>query len=120
MVPHGGCIERRIDKDSGSRAGRAQDIQFQQKIELVNADEVGRLQKIGGGDRSVAEAQVADRLGSGLVAVIDKVALRIASLVFGQNLHAILVRSNRSVGTKTKEQSAVDAGRLDIEARVDG
>src|SRR5208337_4734631 len=62
---------------------------------------------------------MADRFGSGLVAVIDKVALRIASLVFGQNLHAVLVRADRSVRAKTEEHGAGDAGRLDVEARVD-
>ena len=91
-----------------------------QEVELVNTDEVGRLQKIGGGDRSVAEAQVADRLRAGFVAVIDEVSLRVVSRILGQNLDAVLVRSNRSVSTETKEQRAADAGRLDVEARIDG
>ncbi len=41
MVPHGRCVVRGIDEDRRSLSGRTQDIQFLQKIKLVNADEIG-------------------------------------------------------------------------------
>ena len=86
----------------------------------MDADEVRRLQQIRRADGPRAEPQMRDRIGAGLLRVVDEVALSMSFVVRGQDLRRVLVRANGAVGAQAEEQRAHDVRRLDVEVRIDG
>jgi hypothetical protein len=109
-----------VDEHRGARRGCRERVELVEKIELVDADEVRRLQQIRRADRPRAEPQVRDRVGAGLLGVVDEVALCMAFGVRGQDLRRVLVRADGAVGAQAEEQRAHHVRRLDVKARIDG
>jgi hypothetical protein len=118
LVPDGVGRVRAVDEHRGALRGGRQRVELVEEVELVDADEVRRLQQIRRADRPRAEPQVRDRVRAGLLRVVDEVALRMAVRVRGQNLRRVLVRADGAVGAQAEEQRPHDVRRLDVEARV--
>ena len=69
-------------------------------------DEVGFLQQERRLDRPRAEAQMRNRDGAGLLGIVDEVALRVERRIVGDDLHGVLVGSNRPVRAEPDENGA--------------
>ena len=119
MVPHGigpvGAVEQK--RSAGGR--QPQDVLFLQEMELVAADEIRRADQIGRMDRARPEAQMRDRLRARLVRIVDEVALRIETGVFGDDLHAVLVRAYRAIGAEPVENRAHHVVGLNRPVRIE-
>ena len=76
-------------------AGDVGRVVARRKVRLV--DEIRAL------DRRLAEAQVGYREAAGLLGVVGEVALRVHIGVVADDLDAVLVRADRSVGTEAEE-----------------
>ena len=118
LVPDGVGGVRAVDQDG--RAGRrgAQRVELEEKVELVDADEVRRLEQVRRADGPRAKAQVRDRVGAGLLRVVHEVALRVPIWIGRQDDRRVLVRADRAVRPEAEEQRPHDVLRLEIEARV--
>ncbi len=119
VLPH--LVRAVLDVEQEGRPGRglSQHVDPSEKARLVAGDEVGRFDQVRRVNRPLAEAQVRDRLGAGLVRVVDEVALRVHGRIFGDDLDAVLVGADRAVGAETEEQGAHDIVWLDREPRIE-
>ncbi len=81
-------------------------------VGLVWADLIGRA------DRARAETQVRDSYRSGLLRVVDEVALRVVIGLLANDLDRILVRADRAVGTQTPEDALYCFTALYGESRI--
>ena len=107
-----------VQQENRARRGDAQHIAAFDKSKLMAGDKIRLLNKVRGTDRMRPEAQMRNRQRSRFVRVIDEVALSMEAGIFSNNLDAVLVGSNRSVGTKTIENSAYGVGRFNGKGRV--
>ena len=74
-------------------------------------DEVGAVDQVRGADRLRAEAEMRHRDRSGLLGVVDEVALREQVGVLADDLHRALVGADGAVGAETEEHGLDLAGR---------
>ena len=73
------------------------------------ADQVGGLNRLG------SETQVGSRLGTGLLRVVDEVALGVGVGVRSEDLDGVLVSTDGAVRTHAVEHCADRCGILDVE-----
>lgn len=97
-----------------------QQIDRQGEAPLVAADKARLLDKPGGVDGLGAKAQVGDGTRARLLGVVDEVALGVEALQLADDLDAVLVGTNRAVGTEAEEQRPHPAGGLQIADGVPG
>ena len=64
-----------VQQQHGAGGGMFEDIAPVEEVELMTADEVGRLHQIRRANRVRSEAQVRDRLRAGFLGVVDEIAL---------------------------------------------
>ena len=91
-------------------AGDVRRVVACRKVRLV--DEVRAL------DRGLAEAQMGYRETAGLLGVVGEVALRVHVGVVADDLDAVLVRADRTVGTETEELAGDRAFRRGVHERT--
>src|SRR5260370_4528444 len=65
------------------------------------------------------KTKMRDRLRARLVRVVDEVPLRVESRVLRDDLHAVFIRTDRSVRAQSVEDAPGDRVLLDGEARID-
>ena len=111
---------RAVEQERRPRRRDPQNVLPFEQGELVAGDEAGGGDQIGRADRLGAEAQMGNRLGAGLVGIVDEIALRIQPGVFGDDLDAVLVGADRAVGAQAVEDRAGRFRRLDGEIGIDG
>ena len=70
-------------------------------------------------DRLRSEAEMRNRLRAGFVRIVNKIALRVQTGIFGDDLDAVLVGSDGAVGAQSVEDRTGDIVLLDHEAVVD-
>ena len=119
-IPHLFRGERAVEQQRRAVRGGAEHVGPVEQVELVATDEARLLNEIGRPDRLRPEAQVGDGLRTGLLRVVDEVALRVQTLLGPQDLDRVLVRTDRSVRAQAEEDRAHRVGRLDVKRRVVG
>ena len=85
-------------------------------------DEVRGVDQVGGHDRALAEAQVADGDAAGLLGIVAEVRLRVHIGVVADDLDGVLVRAHGAVGAEAVEHAgdqAFGAG-VDLLAQLEG
>ena len=82
------------------------------------ADEVGAADQVRGANRRGAETQVRHGHRTGLLRVVNEVALRVVIGVFADDLDGVLVGADGAVGPEAVEQAADHAVRLDGELGI--
>ena len=117
-VPHLVGRLRRVEQQRRAVLGGGQDVDLVQQGEVVDADEPG-LGSPATARRSVrAEAQVRHGQPAGLLRVVDEVGLGVHLRVLGEDLHGVLVRSDRPVRADAVEDRPQRRGVLDVEVGV--
>ena len=115
VVPDGrrtvGCIQQH----GGAGGGDGEHVEALEEAELVAADEVGPAHEVGRADGTRTEAEVRHGDGTGLLGIVDEVALPEAVVVLGQDLDRVLVRPHRAVGAEPVEHGAHLVRGLDVE-----
>ena len=109
-----------VKEEGGAGRRESQYVLSLQELELMASDEIRRADEIGRPDRLRPKAQVRHRLRTGFVRIVDEIPLGIEAGILGDDFYAVLVGPHRAVGTEAIEQRAADAGRLEVEAGVDG
>ena len=82
------------------------------QVELVAGDEICGLNQVRRMNRLRPKTQMRYRARTGLLRVIDEVALAMQVGVLANDLDAVLVRADRAVGTHAEKQRARDAFAL--------
>ncbi len=96
----------------------AEHVEAVEQPELVTGDEVGLLHEVGRADRLGPEAQVRHRHRTGLLRVVDEVALGVQAGLVADDLHRCLVGPDGAVAAERVEHRR-PAGLLDQERVVD-
>ena len=109
-----------VEEKDGAGRRHAEHVVAGEEAELVAGDEACLGDEVGRFDRLRPEAQVRNRLGAGLVRIVDEVTLGIAAGILGDDLDAVLVGADGSIGAKAVEDGASDARGFDRERRIDG
>ena len=110
-----------VEQEDRARRGDPQHVLPFEQGELVTGDEARGGDQIGRADRLGAEAQMGNRLGAGLVGIIDEIALGVAPGVLGDDLDAVLVGADRAIGDRARRRRRGDRRpALDGEIRIDG
>ena len=79
-----------------------------QEMELVASDEIRRADQIRRMDRARPKAQMRDGLRTRFVRIVDEIPLGVKARIFGDDLHAVLVRAHGAVGAEAVEHRAHD------------
>ena len=112
LVREGGAEE-----EGGAGLGLADHVVLLQEGEVVTGDEVGMVDQVGGIDRLLAEAQVRDGDGAGLLGVVDEVGLGKVVGGLADDLDGVLVGADGAVGAEAEEHRFVGAGHGGAEGR---
>jgi predicted DNA-binding protein (UPF0278 family) len=92
-----------VQQHDGTRRGAGQHIAAIQEVELMDADEVGRLHQIRRLDRIRPETQMRDRLRAGFLGVVDEITLGKKFRIVADDLDRVLVSADRAVRTQSEE-----------------
>ena len=109
-----------VQQEGGTVHRRLEHLVLLEEAGLVAGDEVGLGHQVGAADGTGAEAQVADGDGTGLLGVIDEVALAEVGGLLGDDLDGVLVGTHGAVSAQAVEEGAGHIGGLHIEAGVVG
>ncbi len=99
---------RGVEQHRGAGARHAEDVERLEEIGVMAGDEVGLADQIRGRDGFGSEPQVRDGHGTGLLRVVDEVALRIAIGLGPDDLHGVLVRADGAVAAQPVEDRPDD------------
>ena len=106
---------RTVEQQGCAGLRQGQHVDPVQEAELMAGHEARPADQVGSANRPRSESQVRNGLRTRLVRIVDEVALRVAALVLGQDLHAVLVRTHGAVGTEPVEHGPHDVVGLDVE-----
>ena len=118
MLPDVVWAVRAVEQEDRARLGGGEDIDLLQELELVAGDEVGARDEVGGADRIRTEAQVRRGQRSGLLGVVNEVALRVVRRLGADDLDGVFVGAHRSVRTESVEEGAHGVGAFGGEVLV--
>src|SRR5664279_2687602 len=93
---------------------------MRKESELVAGHEARRSNEVWGMDRLGPKAQMRDRLSARFVGVVNEVALGVEPSILRDNLHGVLVCTDRAISAKPVENGARDRIRLDTESPIHG
>jgi hypothetical protein len=99
MIPHLVWPEGTVQQEDGAVRSEAKDVRARDEPELMTGHEARRRDQARRVDRLRTEAQVRDRLGTRFVRVVHEVSLRVEPRILRDDLDAVLVRTDGSVGT---------------------
>ena len=111
--PEGG-----VQEEGGASPRALEHVDALQKRELVAGDEAGFLDQIRALDRLRSEAQVRDGDRTGLLRVVDEVALGVEVGLGADDLHRALRRANGAVRAEPVEDGARDLVPFDRQMAV--
>ncbi len=118
LVPDLVLGEGAVEEEDAAGGGVAEDVGLEEELVLVAGDEAGFLDQVGAVDRVGAEPQMRDGARTGLLGVINKVALRVEIRLFADDLDGVLVGAHGAVGAEAEEHGIGDAGMADEERGV--
>ena len=107
-----------VQQERSSLDGRGQHVKLFDENRLMAGNEVGLADEVGSLDGTGAESQVRDRNRTGLLRVIDEVALGVERCVLADDLHRVLVGTDCSVAAKPEEDRSGDVVALGGEGGI--
>jgi hypothetical protein len=105
FAPYFFLIKRTVQQEGSAGAGKLQHFHFLHKIELVAGYKIGFGNQVRRADRFRTEAQVRNGTGSGFFGVIHKISLGKQIRILPDDLNGVLIGTNGTIRTKTKEKS---------------
>ena len=104
-----------VEQERGPFLRDVEHVDLHEELELMTGDEVGVLDQVRRSDRVLVEPQMGGRHGSRLARVVHEIALGEQWRVLTEDLHRVLVRTDRSVAPESVEHGT----RLRAPARIE-
>ena len=118
-IPHLVWPKWTVQQEDGAVRSEAQDVPSREEPVLMTGDEARRSDQVRRVDRFRTEAEMGDRLRTRFVGIVDEVSLGVESNILRDDLDAVLVGANGSVGAQAVEHAARDLIRFNGEMRID-